>query len=56
MKSSHKKSNRMLLGAGIFLVVYLLFSVVFGSVLINRFSSTMQPNQNFTQVTFWHNW
>ena len=56
MKSSHKKSNRMLVGAGIFLVVYLLASVIFGSFLINRFSTQELPNRNVTHVTVWRNW
>nr|WP_319475110.1 hypothetical protein [uncultured Sphaerochaeta sp.] len=56
MKSSHKKSNRMLIGAGIFLVVYLLASVIFGSFLIDRFSMQELPNRNVTHVTVWRNW
>ncbi|MDK2859849.1 MAG: hypothetical protein PWP25_1035 [Sphaerochaeta sp.] len=56
MKSSHKKSNRMLIGAGIFLVVYLLASVIFGSFLIDRFSTQTTPNRSVTHVTVWRNW
>ncbi len=57
MKSNHKKSNMMLIGgAGIFLVVYLLASVIFGSFLIDRFSTQELPNRNVTHVTVWRNW
>ncbi len=56
MKSSHKKSNRMLIGAGIFLAVYLLASVIFGTVLIDKFSNESVPNGSFTHVTVWRNY
>ncbi len=55
MKSSHKKSNRMLIGAGVFLVVYLLASVIFGSMLIDKYSNTTMPNRTVTHVTVWRN-
>ena len=56
MKSSHKKSNRLLVGAGIFLVVYLLVSVIFGTMLIDKYSTTSMPNRSVTHVTVWRNW
>ncbi len=49
MKSNHKKSNRMLIIGGIFLVVYLLASIIFGSFMLDR--QTMQNPRN-RQVTY----
>lgn len=53
MKSSHKKSNKMLMGAGIFLVVYLLFSIIFGTAFV---SSHRNEIQRRPAVTVWRNW
>ncbi len=44
------------MGAGIFLVVYLLASVIFGSFLIDTLSTDGVPNRTVTQVTFWRHW
>ncbi len=56
MKTSHKKSNRMLMGAGLFLVIYLLISVIFGTSLLHRFSTSIPVTRPVTQVTVWRNW
>ncbi|HHT79890.1 MAG: hypothetical protein WCS35_04265 [Sphaerochaeta sp.] len=44
MKSNHKKSNRMLLIGSIFLVVYLLASIIFGSVMLDK--NMVRTNRN----------
>ena len=53
MKSNHKKSNRMLAIGGIFLVVYLLASVIFGSFMLEQHVVQNQRNRNvtYTNVT-----
>ena len=56
MKTSHKKSNRMLMGAGLFLVIYLLVSVIFGTLLLSRFVTNFPVDRPVTQVTVWRNW
>ena len=56
MKTSHKKSNRMLMGAGLFLVIYLLVSVIFGTSLLHRFAVSVPIDRPVTQVTIWRNW
>ena len=56
MKTSHKKSNRMLMGAALFLVVYLLVSVIFGTSLLSRFATNFPVDRSVTQVTVWRNW
>nr|WP_320128192.1 hypothetical protein [uncultured Sphaerochaeta sp.] len=35
-----KRSNKMLIGAGIFLAVYLLSSVLFGSIMVRKYANT----------------
>ncbi len=49
MKSNHKKSNRMLIMGGIFLVVYLLASIIFSSFMLER---QMMQNPRNRQVTY----
>ena len=53
MKSNHKKSNRMLVIGGVFLVVYLLASVIFGSFMLERQMIQNPRNRNvtYTNVT-----
>jgi|GEM_PF-1630506 len=53
MKSNHKKSNRMLVIGGIFLVVYLLASIIFGSFMLEQ-KMVQDPrtrNVPYTNVT-----
>jgi hypothetical protein len=56
MKSNHKKSNRMLAIGGIFLVVYLLSSVIFGSFMLQKQTLQDPRNRNviYTNVTVRH--
>ncbi len=55
MKSKRKKSNTMLIGAGIFLAVYMLISILFGTALLSR-ARTSTPSTAVTQVTVWKHW
>ncbi len=56
MKSNHKKSNRMLAIGGIFLVVYLLASVIFGSFMLEQHMVQNPRNRSvtYTNVTVRH--
>ncbi len=53
MKSNHKKSNRMLVAGGIFLVVYLLATIIFGSFMLEQHVVQNPRNRNvtYTNVT-----
>jgi len=53
MKSNHKKSTMMLAVGGIFLVVYLLASVIFGSFMLDQQLVQNPRNRNvtYTNVT-----
>jgi hypothetical protein len=55
MKSKLKRSNKMLIGAGIFLAVYLLISILFGTSVLSR-AIKSGPSDTVTQVTVWRNW
>lgn len=55
MKSKHKKSNTMLMGAGIFLVVYLLITILFGTSLLSK-ARMVGPANSVTNVTIVKNW
>ncbi len=48
MKSNHKNSNRMLAIGGIFLVVYLLAIVIFGSFILDKPMVQNPRNRNVT--------
>lgn len=52
MKSNHTKSNRMLVIGGIFIVVYLLASIVFGSFMLERHVVENPRNRNVVHTTF----
>ncbi|MDT4761662.1 hypothetical protein [Sphaerochaeta sp. PS] len=52
MKSNHKKSNRMLVVGAIFLVVYLLASVVFGSFMLDQRVTNNSLNRSVTYSSF----
>ena len=52
MKSNHKKSNRMLVIGGIFLVIYLLASVIFGSFMLDRQTVERTRNRSITYSSF----
>ncbi len=52
MKSNHKRSNRMLVIGGIFLVVYLLATIIFGSFMLERHIVESPRNRNVTYSTF----
>ncbi len=54
MKSKLKRSNKMLIGAGIFLSVYLLITILFGTSLLSK-AITNGPSNPVTQVTVWRN-
>lgn len=55
MKSKLKKSNTMLIGAGIFLAVYMLISILFGTSLLRK-AVTSAPANSVTQVTVVKHW
>ena len=55
MKSKLKKSNTMLIGAGIFLAVYMLISILFGTSLLSK-AVTSAPANSVTQVTVVKHW
>ncbi|NLE16589.1 MAG: hypothetical protein GX626_12060 [Spirochaetales bacterium] len=55
MKSKRKKSNTMLMGAGIFLAVYVLISILFGTSVLSR-AIKSGPSDTVTQVTVWKHW
>lgn len=44
------------MGAALFLVVYLLVSVIFGTSLMSRFATNVPVDRSVTQVTVWRNW
>ncbi|MDD3903920.1 MAG: hypothetical protein WC136_08530 [Sphaerochaeta sp.] len=56
MKANHKKSNMLLCAAGIFLVVSLLITVIFGSVAIeaSAVSSPLRPRVTYSSFTMVH--
>ena len=51
MKSNHKKSNRMLAIGGIFLVLYLLASIIFGSFMLEKQTVQNPRNRDITYST-----
>ena len=53
MKSNHKRSNVLLMAAGIFLVVSLLVTVIFSSVVIDRASVSgyLRPRMTYSSFT-----
>ncbi|MDY0290433.1 MAG: hypothetical protein RBR15_16530 [Sphaerochaeta sp.] len=51
MKSNHKKSNRMLVAGGIFLVVYLLATIIFGSFMLEQHVVENPRNRNGSYST-----
>lgn len=55
MKSKLKKSNKMLIGAGIFLSVYLLIAILFGTSLLSKAIASGTSN-SVTKVTIVKNW
>jgi hypothetical protein len=50
MKAKHKTktSTKLLLGAGIFLALYLLVSVIFGSLLVRDYANPSSSSQLFS--------
>ena len=55
MKSKRKRSNTMLIGAGIFLAVYMLISILFGTSLLSK-AVTSTPANSVSQVTVVKHW
>lgn len=52
MKSNHKKSNRMLAIGGVFLVVYLLANIIFGSFMLEQQTVQNRRNRNVSYSSF----
>jgi hypothetical protein len=50
MKAKHKikTSTKLLLGAGIFLALYLLVSVIFGSLIVREYANPYSSSQRFS--------
>lgn len=46
-KTKTKKSTKMLIGAGIFLTVYLLVSILFGSTVVKKYAVASVSQNHF---------
>jgi hypothetical protein len=51
-KNKTKKSTKMLIGAGIFLTVYLLVSILFGSSVVKNHAIVSVSTNNFSRSVF----